>query len=126
MFSDPLSITATGVVPSSSLARTGSSDSSGTFANATDGFTLRISHRYTKGRAQRLFRIDKQVLETNPLASSTNQAQSTSVWVACDVPLIGTTSTLTPTYDKDLTAAMFTLLTTGTNANLIKFMNGES
>jgi len=82
MFSDPLSFVTTGVVTGSSLARTGSSDSSGAFANATDGLTLRVSHRYTKGRAQRLFRIDKQVLEANPLVSAQNQAQTASVWVA--------------------------------------------
>jgi len=126
MFSDPLSFVTTGVVTGSSLARTGSSDSSGAFANATDGLTLQVSHRYTKGRAQRLFRIDKQVLEANLLVSAQNQAQTASVWVACDVPLIGTTSTLTPTYTKDLAVVTFGLLTASTNANLVKFMNGES
>lgn len=125
MFSDPLSITV-GANPASSLARTGMTENSGVFQNTTDGFTLRVSHRYTKSRAQRLFRVDKQVLESDPLTAALNQAQSTSFWVACDVPLIGTTSTLTPTYDKDLAAAVFTMLTASTNANLIKFMNGES
>ncbi len=128
MFSDPLSITIGSNPGAVTLARTASGDSVGSFADYGKGLYAKISHRYVKNRAQRMFRVDRRVLGNSELIGGDSDALTYSAWVACDVPqyFLGDDAALDITAQKELVLGLFGTLEASTNAGLIKFLNGEA
>lgn len=128
MFSDPLSITIGSDPGAITLARTSSGDGVGEFNNYDEAVSARVSHRYAKNRAQRLFRVDRRVLGGDELNVNAQNPLTYSAWVALDVPqfFLGNDAALSITEQKELVLGMFGTLTASTNAALIQFLGGEA
>jgi hypothetical protein len=117
-FSDPQSVTIGSAI---SLPRTGQGLNEGSFTSADAAVDLVISHQY-KTRTRRQFRVDQQKIVTDPLFSTQNKRVSASAYLVVDLPQSG----FTPTELKDLVKGLLTNLTASSDANLIKFLGGES
>lgn len=128
MFSDPLSITIGSDPGALSLPRTSSGDGKGTFSDFDNSVFANVSHRYTKNRAQRMFRVDRRVLGLSETNVDTHFPATYSAWLAVDVPqfFLGDDASLSLTEQKELVLGLFGVLTASSNAGLIKFLGGES
>jgi len=117
-FADPQSVT---VGSAQSLPRTGQALNSGEFTSGDTAFKLSVSDQYGT-RTRRQFRLDQNKIVTDPLFSTQNKRVSASVYLVCDHPKDGFTAAEL----KDLCTGLMTNLTASTNANLVKFLGGES
>jgi hypothetical protein len=128
MFSDPLSITIGSDPGTISLVKTNSGNSLSEFSNYDEGVSAKVSHRYAKGYAERLFRVDRRVMGTVETGTGIKVPQLYSTWVAVRVPqfYLGDDADLTLTQQKELVLGTMGSLTASTNENLIKLLGGES
>jgi hypothetical protein len=119
-FSDPQSITIG--ANTTSLPRTGSSDSSGVFQSADGNIQLRISHSYTSTRVRHLIRVDTKKVAPDPLFPAQNTPYKEACYLVVDEPLTG----YTVTEQTDMVKGLINLLSASTFAALTKLIGGES
>jgi len=118
-FSDPQTL----VMGSDTFAlpRTGSGDNSATFRWEDGTLVFKLSHNRGK-RNRQVIRLDHSMIVPDPLITDINVLSSASVQLVVDSPLWG--------YDnatkKDAVHALCAWLTASSDANLIKFLGGES
>lgn len=118
MFADPQALT---IGSALSLPRIGTGLNSGTFQTADGLVVLKNSHLYGK-RTRRTIRIDHSKVAADPLVAAQNLRYSASVYLVVDAPPVG----YTPADLTSICTGLFTNLTASTNANLTKFLGGES
>lgn len=119
-FPDSLSIDVGG--GTTTLNRVSVGDRQSVF-ESIDG-NIRLSIRYlNRRRTRREIRVSHRKTATDPLFPSQNRPYSESVYLVIDTELenVG----FTPTEQKNAAVGLMTLLTASTNANLIKFTQGE-
>lgn len=117
-FSDPQSVTIGSAI---SLPRTGQGVDVGAFTSNDQAVDLTIQHQY-KTRTRRQFRVDQQKIVTDPLFSTQNKRVSASAYLVVDIPQSG----FSPAEVQSIVTGLITNLTASSNANLIKFIGGES
>lgn len=117
-FADPQSVT---VGSAQTLPRTGQDMGRGGFTSGDQAFELTFSHQY-KTRIRRQARLDQQKIVVDPLFSTQNKRVSASAYLVVDAPQSG----FSPAELKDLVTGLLTNLTATSNANLVKFLGGES
>lgn len=117
-FADPQSVTIGSAI---SLPRTGQGMDQGDFTSADGGVNLTVSHQY-KTRIRRQFRVDQQKIVTDPLFSTQNKRVSASAYLVVDAPQSG----FSPAELKSLVTGLIGNLTASSDANLTKFLGGES
>lgn len=118
-FSDPQSVTPHGTAVS--LPRTGQGNDSGDFRSADNGLQLKIKQSYGR-RTHREIRLVEDKIVSDPLYAGQNLKVSSSVYLVIDHPNQG----FSPTELKELAKGLIANLTASTDANLIKFVGGES
>jgi hypothetical protein len=118
MFSDPQSITVSGVAKS--LPRVSMGELNGQFRASDGAYTLSVKHN--QGRKDRsLVRLDTKKIGTNPLDPTKNLPYTSSAYLVLDAPSQG--SGFTSTELEDLTKGLVAYLTA---ANVTKFVGKES
>jgi len=118
-FSDPQSVNpGTGA---ENLPRLGTGLDEGNFARADKTLVLSFQHQY-KTRTRRQARLDQSKIVANPLSSTASQRVGLSAYLVVDAPQSGFTQAEILSH----VTGLLSNLTTGSNANLIKFLGGES
>jgi hypothetical protein len=117
-FADPLSIDiGAGAV---SLNRISTGDRSSSYESVDGNILLSITHKRGK-RNRHEIRVYTRKTAADPLFPAQNAPYEETCYFVIDTPLVGYTTTEM----KTLSTGLFTLLTASTNANLIKFTQGE-
>jgi hypothetical protein len=119
LFADPQVVTVD-TIPLS-LPRTGADLDSGSFRSQDSAWELLVSHAYGK-RVRRTARFNHKFLAADVMDSSLNVPYAFSTYVVTDAPTVGVTFN----QQKVDVAGLLTWLTASSNANLIKFLGGES
>jgi hypothetical protein len=118
MFSDPQSITVSGVAKS--LPRVSMGELNGQFRASDGAYTLSVKHN--QGRKDRsLVRLDTKKIGTNPLDPTKNLPYTASIYAVLEAPAGG--QGFTSTELEDLTKAFAAYLTA---ANITKIVGKES
>jgi hypothetical protein len=118
-FTDPQSVTISGTAVS--LPLTGRAIGAGIYAS-NDGNTI-LDIRHSNGnRIRRTIGITAQKLVSDPLRPSDNKPVKATVRVVVDTPVQG----FTPADLEAILVGFFGNLTASTNANMKKFLGGES
>lgn len=120
MFSDPQSITIDSVAISCPRVRIG--DEQATYRSADGTTQLRISHQNSKSRVRRMCRVDTTKIAADPL-TAVNQTATAGVYLVIDAPANGVFSA---TELMKLITGLVEYLSTGTYANCVKMLGGES
>jgi hypothetical protein len=122
MFADPLSAAFSGASQSYPRIESGARSSRYRYqVDATDSYDLSISH--TEGRRNRsVIRVDKKFLLDSFYQDGQSNLISGSLYLVCDRPPIG----MDDSDVVDIYAGLNTLLTASTNANLLKWLSGQS
>jgi len=121
-FTDPLSITLTGVT--SSLPRTGDAPGAGdgSVYRSGDGLiALTASHDVAK-RTRRVLRLDTSKLTADPFKPAENVKVSTAVYVVFDIPPAG----YSPAEVLAGYTGFKTLFSASSDAVIVKLLGGES
>lgn len=118
MFSDPQSVTVSGVAKT--LNRTSTTEGGAKYATADRSYQMSIAHVYGR-RHRHTLRLQVDTLVASPLVAGQNVTQSMSAYLTVDVP---------PGYDtataKAVLDGLLANLTASTGANLTKLVGGES
>lgn len=120
-FADPQTVTINAVAQS--MPRTSSGNNSGAFRTADGLVQLTLSHRYAKGRANRLIRLDHAKTAADPFLAGTNVRYNGSVWLVTDFP---SDYGYTLTEAKQVVDGFTAYLTASSGANITKLLGGES
>jgi len=121
-FTDPLSITISGVT--SSLPRTGDTpgDGDGSVYTSGDGLiSLSASHSVAK-RRRRVLRVDVSKLTADPFKPAENVKVAMSNYMVFDIPPAG----FTPAEALAVYAGFKTLYSATSDAVIVKLLGGES
>jgi hypothetical protein len=119
-FSDPLSVTISGVT--TPLPRISVGDDKSEYQSGDGLIRVEASHQYKVERTRRMLRLDTSKITADPFRPSENRAVSMSSYVVFDTPKVGYTAA-------EVLAAwvgLNTLLTANTNAVVSKLLGGES
>lgn len=119
LFADPQSVT---IGSALSLPRTGTGPNTGRFQKDDGTVLFSISHQNLKARNRRTIRIDHSKVAVDPLVAAQNLRYSGSVYLVTDFPIVG----YTVGEQIQVVTGLFTNLTATSNANLTKFLGGES
>ena len=119
MLTEPQSVTTDAA---HSLPRVGMDSKSGEFANAADGYDLRITHDYSSSRQRHVVWLEQTKIVTDPLFSTQNKQVVARATLTVSGPMSG----FTQTQLKELTKGLLGNLTASSDANLIKVIGGES
>ncbi len=120
MFSDPLSITVSGVAKT--LPRV-SVDGSSTVYSTDDGlFEVRVSHTKNK-RKRSVIRINQKKVAADPLLTERNVETLQAAYIVLDAPVNGL---YTNAEQKALMDALMDAMKAATGALTTKFVAGES
>lgn len=92
-----------------------------TYTSSDGALAYSLSHLY-KSRTRRVARLDVAKTAADPLFPAQNAPYTMSLYIVADIPKVG----FTPTEVKTVATGLMTNLTTGTNANLIKWTQGEN
>lgn len=119
-FSDPLSVTISGVT--TSLPRVSVGDDKSEYQSGDGLIRVEASHQYKVERIRRMFRLDTNKITADVQRPAENRSVSMSAYVVFDIPTWGYTNA------EALAnwAGLNTLLTANTNANVSKLLGGES
>lgn len=119
-FSDPLSVTISGVT--TSLPRISTGDDKSEYQSGDGLIHAEASHQYKVERIRRMFRLDTTKLSADVIKPVENRFVSSSIYVVFDVPKYGITNA------EALAnwVGFNTLLTANTNAMVTKLLGGES
>lgn len=120
MFADPQSVTVNAVaqsMPAISRERNAS-----TYQKDDGNYQLLISHSYLAKRNRRLVKLTQRKIAADPLISAQNIEYKCSIQLVVDEPITG----FTVTERNYLVQAFATWLTTGSGANSIAFLGGQS
>lgn len=118
-FSDPQSITISGVT--TSLPRVSSGEHSGIFSSADGTIDLTASHAYGR-RTRRVLRVDHSKISADPFLPAQNTEVSMSCYMVFDLPRVGyTNAEALAVYN-----GFKTLYTASTDAAIGKLLGGES
>lgn len=118
-FSDPQSVDiGAGAV---SLPRVSTNGFSSVYTSADGNLAMTLSHQY-RSRTRRVARLDVKKTAADPLFPAQNAPYSMSLYIVADVPSVG----FTPTEVKNIELGLTTNLHASTNANLIKWTQGEN
>lgn len=116
---DPLSINiGAGAV---TLPRVSTGSFTSTYTSADGNISIVVSNQYNK-RTRRAFRVNVKKTAADPLFPAQNAPYTTSVYIVMDVPSVGFTSTEMVS----IAGGLMAVLTASTNANLVKFSQGEN
>lgn len=118
-FTDPQSVTISGVA--TSLPRTGSGPNNGTFTSADGLVQLSVSHAYGR-RTRRTIRISHSKVAADPFVPSQNARYSMSTYIVTDVPLTG----YTVAEAKAVVDALTGYLTATSGARVTQLLGGEN
>ncbi len=118
-YADPQSVTVSGTA--SSLPRTGSGATSGTYSTADGGLVLTVSHQSSK-RYRRVARLTQSKIVPDALQPNVNTPVSMSVYLVVDAPKMG----FTVAEQVAAVAALNKWLSDSTNANTTRLIGGES
>lgn len=118
MYADPQSVTINAVPVS--LARTGSSENSGRFANADRTYRMEVNHQYGR-RTRHQIKLSHDSLVASPLITGQNVANSISVYLVVDLP-----AGYSVTEAKKDVDGFIDFLDASTGANVTKLLGGES
>lgn len=102
------------------LARTGLTETGGTFRSSDGTGVLKVQHAYGR-RTRRTIRFEHSKIAADVLTAQ-NTRVSATVYMVIDTPVDG----YTVSEQKDLVAAFAAWLTAGTNANTVKVLGGEA
>lgn len=117
MYADPQSVTINGVA--TSLPRTGSSLTEGTYQSGDATVSLSVVHRKTnRGRVQHRVGLRKDVVVPSIYNPAQNAPQSYSVALVIDAPTVGIASV-------DIAYVARALVAWATNANVDKLVAAE-
>jgi hypothetical protein len=119
MFADPQSVT---IGTAQTLARTGTGPNQGRFQKDDGTIVLSVVHQNLKARNRRTFRIDHSKVAADPLVTAQNLRYSGSMYIVTDFPVVG----YSIAEQIQVVTGVFTNLTASTNANLTRFLGGES
>lgn len=119
-FSDPQSITISGVT--TSLPRVNSGQRSGEFSSSDGLIDLLASHSHSRDRIRRVLRINHSKVTADPFIPAQNREVSMSNYMVFDVPLVGYTNTEV----KAVYTGFKTLYTATSDALIDKLLGGES
>jgi len=117
-YTDPQSITISGVA--TSLPRTSSGVNSGVFTSADSTVVVKISNAYGK-RNRRIARMEHSKIAADPL-TSVNQKYSMTAYVVVDEPVVG----YTIAERQAVVAGLTKWLTDTSGANVAKLLGGEN
>ena len=122
-FSDPQSLTITGVNSGSavSLPRVSSGTNASTYRSGDGTEQLLISHSYGK-RQRRMFRVDFKKIAADPFASGVNREFVFSAWLAVDTPLVG----FTIAEQKAIVDGVLASLSASSGAKITSLLGGEN
>lgn len=118
-FTDPLSITISGVT--TPLPRVSVGDDKSEYQSGDGLFTLSASHDYAK-RTRRVLRIDTAKLTADPFKPAENVKVSMSNYIVFDVPPAG----YTPAEALAVYVGFKTLYSATSDAMIVKLLGGES
>lgn len=90
-FADPQSVTVNAVPQS--LARTGITDTRGTFSKSDNTYQLQVTQSNNGKRRRQAIRFTNEKLAPDPLMPAVNTALSLSVTLVLDCPSVGYTNT---------------------------------
>lgn len=119
MFADPQELdwdSATYTLP-----RIGADLNAGAFKGADAKFELNMSHAYGK-RTRRVVRLDYKILAADVMDSSLNVPYSMAVYTVADVPNVG----ISLLAQKDVVNSYLEWMTNTSNANAMKWLEGQS
>lgn len=114
-FADPQTVLAT------SLPRTGSGVSSGSFSDSAGTYKLDVSHQYGR-RNRRTIRLTHRKVAADPLIAAQNLEYSMSCYVVVDVPPVG----YTVAEAKVIVDGLVAYLTASTGARVTQLLGGEN
>jgi hypothetical protein len=118
-FSDPQSITISGVT--TSLPKVSSGDNSGEYSSADGLIDLSASHAYGR-RTRRVLRVDHSKLAPDPFRPAENQSVSMSNYIVFDLPPTG----YTLAEAQAVYTGFKTQFTASSDALIVKLLGGES
>lgn len=118
-YADPQSVTINSVA--TSLPRTGSGESSGSFTSADGTIRLDVKHAYGK-RNRREIRLSQTKTSADVLIPSQNVVSSMSCYMVVDVPKNG----FTVAEEKYIVDALVAYLAASSGAKVTQLLGGES
>lgn len=118
-YADPQTISSLGGF--TSLVRTGSGPSSGSFASSDGTIQLSVSHAYGK-RTRSVIRLSQSKVSADPLVPSQNIRPSMTCSVVVDRPVNG----FTGAEAKLVADCLVAFLTASTGAKVAQLLSGES
>lgn len=118
-FADPQSVTIATVA--TSLPRTGSGASSGSFATADGTVKLSVSSSNGK-RLRHVIRLDFSKIAADPFLAGQNNQVSMSAYLVLDVPKQG----YTVTDQQNNAKALVDYLSASSNARILQLIGGEN
>lgn len=120
-FADPQDITIAGVA--TSLPRTGSGPSSGTFASNDGNITLSVQHSRSKGgRLRHVYRIEHAKVTTDPFIPANNTQVGMSTYLVVDVPPAG----YTVAQQKEVIDGFLAALSASSGSDITKLLGNET
>jgi len=118
-YADPQSVTINSVA--TSLPRTGSGESAGSFTAADGSVRLEVKHAYGR-RTRREIRLTQTKTSADPLVPSQNVVSSMSCYMVVDVPKNG----FSVTEEKYIVDALTGYLAASSGAKVTQLLGGES
>jgi hypothetical protein len=119
-FSDPLSVTISGVA--TSLPRVSVGEDLSEYQSGDGLIRVEASHQYKVERTRRMIRLDANKITADPFRDNENRQVSMSTYVVFDTPKVGYSAAEILA----VWAGFNTLLTASSNANVSKLLGGES
>lgn len=119
-FADPLSITIGAAT--SSLPRVSTGENRSVYAKDDRTIVFKVTHLLGKVRNRRSARWDLTKVAADPLLAGVNRQESMSFFFNVDAPAVG----FTITEQKDFVKGCLAQLAAATDAQLIKYLGGES